>query len=53
MNIKNNITMTKFNLTKYYKHEEKLGPQGGGVSQLRLYNKLHMKFTQAIKRWVR
>lgn len=22
--------MTEFNLTKYYEHEKKLGPQGGG-----------------------
>ena len=32
MNNKNNITMTKFNLTKYYNNEEKLGPQGGGLA---------------------
>jgi hypothetical protein len=25
--------MTKFNLTKYYKHEEKIGPQGGGWAE--------------------
>ena len=25
--------MTEFNLTKYYEHEEKLGPQGGGWAE--------------------
>ena len=29
----NNITMTEFNLTKYYNNEEKLGPQGGGWAE--------------------
>ena len=38
MNIKNNITMTKFNLTKYYKQEEKLGPQGGGWAEPTMTN---------------
>ena len=33
MNNKNNITMAKFNLTKYYTHEEKIGPQGGGWAE--------------------
>lgn len=38
MNNKNNITMTKFNLTKYYKQEEKLGPQGGGWAEPTMTN---------------
>ena len=38
MNNKNNITMTKFNLTKYYKQEEKLGPQGGGLAEPTMTN---------------
>ena len=27
--------MTKFNLTKYYAHEAKIGPQGGGWAEPR------------------
>jgi hypothetical protein len=38
MNNKNNITMTKFNLTKYYKQEEKLGSQGGGWAEPTMTN---------------
>ena len=38
MNNKNNITMTKFNLTKYYKQEEKLGYQGGGWAEPTMTN---------------
>jgi hypothetical protein len=38
MNNKNNITMTKFNLTKYYNNEEKLGPQGGGWAEPTMTN---------------
>ena len=38
MNIKNNITMTKFNLTKYYNNEKKLGPQGGGWAEPTMTN---------------